>query len=71
MPDKETFKRYLVVQHLGWYNMWSRQAQEMVNCTTEEYLYIISHYAELVKKYNISCTDKEIRDAVENLSVKF
>ena len=51
--------------------MWSRQAQEMVNCTTEEYLYIISHYAELVKKYNISCTDKEIRDAVENLSVKF
>ena len=49
--SKEQFQEYRDVQDSGMFNMFDPQAREMTSLDRDEWIYIISNYAELKAKY--------------------
>ena len=49
---KEQFEQYLEVQNNGLYNMLDPRARQLTDLTEDEWIYIITNYDELSKKYN-------------------
>lgn len=63
-PSKEVFKNFLVTQTMGRYNMASTRAMDDVGCEDGEYMYILHHYEELSKEYDIDMDNEEVRSRV-------
>jgi hypothetical protein len=61
-PNKDAFKRYVIVQKSGEFNMLDYRVQNKANITAEEHLYIIVHYDELSKEYGINMDNIERED---------
>ena len=49
--SKEQFQEYRQVQSSGMFNMFDPQAREMTSLDRDEWIYIISNYAELKAEY--------------------
>lgn len=58
-PNKETFKRYVLVQKSGEFNMLDYRVQGAANITSDEHLYILKHYSELSVEYGINMDNIE------------
>lgn len=58
-PNKDAFKRYVMVQKSGVFNMLDTRVQSVASITESEHLYIISNYDELSKEYGINMDNIE------------
>jgi len=48
---KKQYEEYLQVQQEGLYNMFDTRARQMTSLTKEQWIYIMSNYGKLEKKY--------------------
>lgn len=65
-PTKEEFKKYVLVQYVGAYNMLTIDAQNAVGISTEKYNYIIRNYSALYEEYKIEEIIDEIKEKAED-----
>lgn len=55
LVTREDFKRFVEVQKSGVCNMLSSRVEKLAGLTQEQHLYIIQHYEELEKEFDIHC----------------
>ena len=48
---KEQYQEFLQVQQGGLYNMFDIRARQMTSLTKDQWIYIMSNYGKLEKKY--------------------
>ena len=61
-PSKEAFKRYVLVQKSGEFNMLDPNVQGAAKITKDEHLYIIKHYSALAKEYGINMDNVKMEE---------
>lgn len=63
-PSRDVFKNFLVTQAMGRYNMASTRAMDDVGCEDGEYMYMLHHYEELSKEYDLDIDSEEVQSTV-------